>query len=97
MMHFADSPKVSFVLEFALCKQLEQLNALATGRCRLLFSSECKELAMHHFFGTPCMHKKLVINSSDLFVYGLKSCSSFNHSGQLGGLGPIKCFGAPKF
>ena len=43
------------------------------------------------------MHKKLVINSSDLFVYGLKSCSSFNHSGQLGGLGPIKCFGAPKF
>ena len=23
---------------------------LATDRCRLLFSSECKEIAMHHFF-----------------------------------------------
>ena len=49
-MHFAVSPKVSFVQEFALCKQLEQSNALATGQCRLLFYSECKEIAMHHFF-----------------------------------------------
>ena len=59
MMHFADSPKVSFVLEFALCKQLEQLNALATGRCRLLFSSECKELAMHHFFWDALYAQKI--------------------------------------
>ena len=47
---FAGSPEVRFVQEFALCKQLEQSNALATGQCRLLFYSECKEIAMHHFF-----------------------------------------------